>query len=131
MDLIDCSSGGLDARQKIPAQPGYQAPFAQQIRDSTGVMTGAVGMIEVPAMASQILRQNKADVVILPGSSCGGLIGRWKSLENGSSSALGGSVSAGGAGRYGGARRDQSALPEEEVRAQRASAQLAVFYLAA
>jgi 2,4-dienoyl-CoA reductase-like NADH-dependent reductase (Old Yellow Enzyme family) len=64
VDLIDCSSGGLDARQKIPAQPGYQAPFAQQIRDSTGVMTGAVGMIEVPAMASQILRQNKADVVI-------------------------------------------------------------------
>ena len=64
VDLIDCSSGGVDARQKIPAQPGYQAPFAQQIRDSTGVMTGAVGMIEVPAMASQILRQNKADVVI-------------------------------------------------------------------
>ena len=64
VDLIDCSSGGLDARQKIPAQPGYQAPFAQQIREATGVMTGAVGLIEVPAMASQILRQNKADVVI-------------------------------------------------------------------
>ena len=27
-------------------------------------MTGAVGMIEVPDMASQILRQDKADVVI-------------------------------------------------------------------
>ncbi len=65
VDLIDCSSGGLDARQKIPAKPGYQVPFAQQIRDTTNVLTGAVGLIEVPAMASQILRQNKADVVIL------------------------------------------------------------------
>jgi 2,4-dienoyl-CoA reductase-like NADH-dependent reductase (Old Yellow Enzyme family) len=65
VDLIDCSSGGLDPRQKIPIEPGYQVPFAQQIRDRTGVMTGAVGMIEVPEMASQILRQGKADLVIL------------------------------------------------------------------
>ena len=64
VDLIDCSSGGLDPRQKILMQPGYQVPFAQQIRDTTGVMTGAVGLIEVPEMASQILRQNKSDVVI-------------------------------------------------------------------
>lgn len=63
-DLIDCSSGGLDPRQKIPIEPGYQVPFAQQIRRRTGVMTGAVGLIEVPEMASQILRQDKADLVI-------------------------------------------------------------------
>jgi 2,4-dienoyl-CoA reductase-like NADH-dependent reductase (Old Yellow Enzyme family) len=64
VDLIDCSSAGLDPRQKILLKPGYQAPFAQQIRDKTGIMTGAVGMIEVPDMASQILRQGKADLVI-------------------------------------------------------------------
>lgn len=64
VDLIDCSSGGLDPRQKIPVVPGYQVPFAQQIRDAAGIMTGAVGLIEVPAMASQILRRDKADVVI-------------------------------------------------------------------
>lgn len=64
VDLIDCSSGGLDPRQKIPTKPGYQVPLADQIRDKTGVMTGAVGLIEVPEMASQILRQGKADVVI-------------------------------------------------------------------
>jgi 2,4-dienoyl-CoA reductase-like NADH-dependent reductase (Old Yellow Enzyme family) len=64
VDLIDCSSGGLDPRQKIPVSPGYQVSFAQQIRDAAGILTGAVGMIEVPAMASQILRQDKADVVI-------------------------------------------------------------------
>jgi 2,4-dienoyl-CoA reductase-like NADH-dependent reductase (Old Yellow Enzyme family) len=64
VDLIDCSSGGLDPRQKIPVVPGYQVPFAQQIRHAAGIMTGAVGLIEVPAMASQILRQDKADLVI-------------------------------------------------------------------
>ena len=64
VDLIDCSSGGLDPRQKIPIKPGFQIPFAQQIRDQTGVMTGAVGLIEVPEMASRILRDNNADLVI-------------------------------------------------------------------
>jgi 2,4-dienoyl-CoA reductase-like NADH-dependent reductase (Old Yellow Enzyme family) len=64
VDLIDCSSGGLDPRQKIPVKPGFQVPFAQEIRDKTGVMTGAVGMIGVPEMASEILRSDKADVVI-------------------------------------------------------------------
>ncbi|HWF37706.1 MAG TPA: NADH:flavin oxidoreductase/NADH oxidase [Candidatus Acidoferrales bacterium] len=64
VDLIDCSSGGLDPRQKIPISPGYQVPFAQQIRDAAAILTGAVGMIEVPDMASQILRHDKADVVI-------------------------------------------------------------------
>lgn len=64
VDLIDCSSGGLDPRQKIPVKPGFQVPLAQEIRDKTGVMTGAVGMIGVPEMASEILRSDKADVVI-------------------------------------------------------------------
>ena len=36
----------------------------KQIRDRTGILTGAVGLIEVPEMASQILREGKADVVI-------------------------------------------------------------------
>jgi 2,4-dienoyl-CoA reductase-like NADH-dependent reductase (Old Yellow Enzyme family) len=64
VDLIDCSSGGLDPRQKIPVKAGYQVPFAQQIREKASILTGAVGMIEVPEMASEILRTEKADVVI-------------------------------------------------------------------
>lgn len=64
VDLIDCSSGGLDPRQKIPVKPGYQVPFAEKIRDNTNVRTGAVGMIEVSDMAGQIIRQGKADLVI-------------------------------------------------------------------
>jgi 2,4-dienoyl-CoA reductase-like NADH-dependent reductase (Old Yellow Enzyme family) len=28
VDLVDCTSGGLDPRQHIPVHPGYQVPFA-------------------------------------------------------------------------------------------------------
>ena len=64
VDLIDCSSGGLDPRQKISLHAGYQVPFAQEIRSQAGILTGAVGLISVPSQASAILRENKADVVI-------------------------------------------------------------------
>src|SRR5512142_1189612 len=31
-DFIDCSSGGISPLQKIPLSPGYQVPFAREIR---------------------------------------------------------------------------------------------------
>ena len=43
VDLIDCSSGGVDRRQKITIFPGYQVPFAAEIRKRTGMPTAAVG----------------------------------------------------------------------------------------
>ncbi|MDP4247740.1 MAG: NADH:flavin oxidoreductase/NADH oxidase, partial [Bacteroidota bacterium] len=45
VDLIDCSSGGLMAKASIPVGPAYQVPFAQGIREATGILTGAVGLI--------------------------------------------------------------------------------------
>jgi 2,4-dienoyl-CoA reductase-like NADH-dependent reductase (Old Yellow Enzyme family) len=33
IDLIDVSSGGLLAQQKIKAGPGYQAPFAKRVSE--------------------------------------------------------------------------------------------------
>lgn len=65
VDLIDCSSGGIVPGVKIPARPGYQVPFADQIRQRTGIMTGAVGMITSATQADNILGEDKADVVIL------------------------------------------------------------------
>lgn len=65
VDLIDCSSGGLVPGVQIPARPGYQVPFADQIRQRTGIMTGAVGMITSATQADNILGEDKADVVIL------------------------------------------------------------------
>ena len=45
VDWIDASSGGVSPLQKIPLGPGYQVPFAQAIREATGLTTIAVGLI--------------------------------------------------------------------------------------
>ena len=65
VDLIDCSSGGNDPRQKIPIHPGYQVPFAAAVKQQTGFMTGAVGLIHTPDLAESIVANNQADLVIL------------------------------------------------------------------
>ncbi len=64
VDLIDCSSGGniLDAR--IPVAPGYQVPFAGALR-KTGIMTGAVGLITSAHQAESVLREEKADLIVM------------------------------------------------------------------
>jgi 2,4-dienoyl-CoA reductase-like NADH-dependent reductase (Old Yellow Enzyme family) len=65
VDLVDCSSGGLVPRAKIPAEPGYQIPFAARIRAEAGVATGAVGFITEPHQAEQIIDAGEVDAVFL------------------------------------------------------------------
>jgi 2,4-dienoyl-CoA reductase-like NADH-dependent reductase (Old Yellow Enzyme family) len=65
VDLVDCSSGGLTPPEKIPVSFGYQVPFAQSIREKTGIKTGAVGMIVSPQQADDIITNGKADLVFL------------------------------------------------------------------
>jgi 2,4-dienoyl-CoA reductase-like NADH-dependent reductase (Old Yellow Enzyme family) len=65
VDLIDCSSGGVDPRQKVSAFPGYQVPFAAAIRSRAGIATGAVGLISSPDMAEQIIASGQADLVVM------------------------------------------------------------------
>jgi 2,4-dienoyl-CoA reductase-like NADH-dependent reductase (Old Yellow Enzyme family) len=65
VDLIDCSSGGMVPNAQIPVAPGYQVHFADEIRERTGILTGAVGMITNAGQADTILDQSKADIVIL------------------------------------------------------------------
>ena len=65
VDLIDTSSGGLDPAQQIAVGPGYQVPFARDVRTKGGIATGAVGLITEPAQAQQILDEGSADVVLL------------------------------------------------------------------
>ena len=65
VDLIDCSSGGNDPRQQIPIHPGYQIPFAQKIREDSGMPTGAVGLINSADLAESILANGQADLVFL------------------------------------------------------------------
>lgn len=64
VDLIDCSSGGNIADQKIVLGPGYQVHFAEAIR-KTGILTGAVGLITTPQQAEDILNNGQADMILL------------------------------------------------------------------
>jgi 2,4-dienoyl-CoA reductase-like NADH-dependent reductase (Old Yellow Enzyme family) len=66
VDLIDCSSGGIEPTVRIPSvHPGYQVPFAERIRAETGMPTGAVGMIRAPEMAAEIVANGRADLVFI------------------------------------------------------------------
>ena len=65
VDLIDCSSGGTVLHAKIPVGPGYQVPFAERIRREAGIATAAVGCITEPTHADEIIRNGRADMVLL------------------------------------------------------------------
>jgi 2,4-dienoyl-CoA reductase-like NADH-dependent reductase (Old Yellow Enzyme family) len=65
VDLVDCSSGGNVAHAQIPVGPGYQVPFAERIRREAGISSGAVGLITTPAEADAIVREGRADAVLL------------------------------------------------------------------
>ena len=65
VDLIDCSSGAIVPDVKIPVAPGFQVPFAERIRKEAGIATAAVGFITQPTEADEIVRQGRADLVLL------------------------------------------------------------------
>lgn len=61
VDLIDCSSGGFDGYALKPS-PHYQVPLATAVRES-GLPTMAVGLIDDPQAAEDIVARNEADLV--------------------------------------------------------------------
>jgi 2,4-dienoyl-CoA reductase-like NADH-dependent reductase (Old Yellow Enzyme family) len=65
VDLMDCSTGGNDPRQKITPGPGYQVRFAETIRREAAIATGAVGMINTPDLAEEILANGRADLILM------------------------------------------------------------------
>jgi len=65
VDLVDTSSGGAVPDAHVPVRPGYQVPFARQIRTEAGVPTGAVGLITAPEQAEEIVASGSADAVLL------------------------------------------------------------------
>lgn len=64
VDMIDVSTGA-NLPAKIPVGPGYQLPFAAEVKVRTGVPTAAVGLITEPFQAEQILATGQADVVLI------------------------------------------------------------------
>jgi NADPH2 dehydrogenase len=65
VDWIDVSSGGISPLQKIKLGPGYQVPFAQAVKQATGVTTMAVGLITGAHQAEEVIAGGKADLVAL------------------------------------------------------------------
>jgi len=64
-DFVDASSGQLDPRQQIPFGPGYNVPFAEQIKKEVDIPTMSVGMITRPRQAEEIVAAGRADLVAL------------------------------------------------------------------
>lgn len=63
--FICASSGGVDQNAKVPQTPSFQVPFAERIRHDAGILARAVGLIDDPFVAEDILRDGKADIVAL------------------------------------------------------------------
>ena len=65
VDLIDCSSGGTSMTANVPIGSGYQVPLSEAIRLGANLPTATVGLITSPSHADEIIRNNRADIVLL------------------------------------------------------------------
>jgi 2,4-dienoyl-CoA reductase-like NADH-dependent reductase (Old Yellow Enzyme family) len=65
VDLMDVSTGGNASGARIPLRPGYQVPFAAQVKAGTRMPVAAVGLITEPDQAEKILANGEADAVLL------------------------------------------------------------------
>lgn len=64
-DYVHVSSGGLSPQQKITVGPGYQLPFARDIRRQVKIPVIGVGLITEPKQAEQALQVGDADLIAL------------------------------------------------------------------
>ncbi|KAL8736798.1 MAG: hypothetical protein Q9166_000164 [cf. Caloplaca sp. 2 TL-2023] len=66
VDLLDVSSGGLHPKQQVKTGPGYQAPFAQKVKEKVGnkMLVGTVGSITNGKQANELL-ENGLDLAII------------------------------------------------------------------
>jgi 2,4-dienoyl-CoA reductase-like NADH-dependent reductase (Old Yellow Enzyme family) len=68
IDMVGVSTAGnapLADYENFKIAPGYQVPFAQQIRTAAQVPTYAVGLISEPQHAESILLNQQADAIAL------------------------------------------------------------------
>lgn len=62
---IHISSGGLTTAQHIPVGPNYQVPLARAVKEATGLLTIAVGLITSFDQAEAIVGTGDADMVAI------------------------------------------------------------------
>ena len=65
VDLIDCSSAGIAPQQAVPVGAGYQVPLSEAVRRGAQIPTASVGLITAPVQADEIIRNGRADVVLV------------------------------------------------------------------
>lgn len=67
VDMFHVSTGGEGpVGQKKPGNyPGYQVPFAHQIREALNVPVIAVGMLEDPVLVEEVINKEEADLVAI------------------------------------------------------------------
>jgi 2,4-dienoyl-CoA reductase-like NADH-dependent reductase (Old Yellow Enzyme family) len=65
VDFIDCSSGAIASGERIKTEPGYQLPFARDVRKGANVPVAAVGMITHAKQAEEIIASGDADMVFI------------------------------------------------------------------
>lgn len=64
-DLIDCSTGQTVPQQRPVYGRMYQAPYADWVRNETGIATMTVGAITTPDQVNTLLASGKADLVAI------------------------------------------------------------------
>jgi 2,4-dienoyl-CoA reductase-like NADH-dependent reductase (Old Yellow Enzyme family) len=64
-DYVCVSSGGLASHARLNLGPGYQVPFAHEVKQSVRMKVRAVGMIADPLQAEAIIAEGKADMVAM------------------------------------------------------------------
>ena len=64
-DFVCVSSGGLVPHARIKVEPGYQVPFAAQVKRAVPIAVRAVGMIADAEQAEEIVASGKADMIAM------------------------------------------------------------------
>lgn len=65
VSYICCSSGGNSPLQKIPTGPGYQVHLAEAVSRGAGIPTRAVGIIDQPLQAEEIVAGGRSEMVAI------------------------------------------------------------------
>ena len=68
VDLIDCSSGGLTGNsslRSVPRIPGHHVPYAARVKQETGMLTMAPGLITEPQQAEALLQRGDIDLIAM------------------------------------------------------------------
>ena len=68
VDVIDCSSGGLtgtSTMRAVPRIPGHHVPYAKAVKEATGMLTMAPGLITDPRQAEALLHDGDVDLIAM------------------------------------------------------------------